>query len=90
MGTLSRKVGGDQKAPTTKHKTTSERGYGHQWKKIRLTVLANYGGICANCKSAWAVCVHHKDHDPHNNNEANLTPLCIKCHQEEHRQNKEK
>ena len=85
MGQLPKKVGGNQKAPTTKHKTTNERGYGADWRKIRLTVIARYGGLCAECKAAWAEHVHHVSHDTSDCSEENLIPLCRACHINIHR-----
>lgn len=85
MGQLPKKIGGNQKAPTTKHKTTTERGYGAQWQKIRLTILARYGGVCGMCRAAWAEAVHHIDHDTGDCSESNLIPLCLACHIAIHR-----
>lgn len=88
MGQLPKKVGGSQKAPTTKHRTTTERGYGADWQRIRLTVIARYAGLCAKCQAAWAQHVHHIDHDTVNVDESNLIPLCLACHQDAHREDK--
>lgn len=88
MGQLPKKVGGEQKAPTTKHQTTTERGYGAMWQRIRLNVIAQFGGLCGKCRDAWAVHVHHISADTSDVWEGNLIPLCLKCHQDEHRKHK--
>jgi len=84
MGQLPKKVGGGQKAVTTKHKTTTERGYGSEWRKLRTIALARYAGLCGYCRQHWAEHVHHCDHDTSNNDISNLLPVCRQCHQRIH------
>ena len=62
--------------------TPAERGYGRQWSEIRRYVL-RCQPWCERCGER-AVLVHHRDHDPSNNDLANLEPLCRACHEREH------
>jgi len=67
------------------------------WRKCRITILANAGGLCQNCLKKGlvepAVEVHHvKPLTPDNIDdpritldESNLIALCAACHDEMHR-----
>lgn len=63
--------------------TTSERGYGWQWQKLRLHILADEP-LCRFCLEQGLVTaaeeVDHIDGDSHNNDRDNLRPLCRACH----------
>lgn len=63
--------------------TTTERGYGWQWQKIRLVILAQEP-LCRFCKEAGRITmaeeVDHIDGDSFNNDQENLRPLCRPCH----------
>lgn len=67
-----------------KHKlTTTERGYGAAWRKVRLAALAREP-LCRFCYAAGAIVkadeVDHIDGDSFNNDPDNLRPLCRPCH----------
>lgn len=63
--------------------SSSARGYGYQWQKLRLTILADEP-LCRTCDAAdrttAATEVDHIDGDSANNDRANLRPLCKPCH----------
>lgn len=68
--------------------TTKERGYGHQWQKIRFRKLKesplcefNFPQIC----QGYADQVHHRNHITGDNRPENLLSSCSRCHQEYHR-----
>lgn len=54
-------------------------------KEIHLAVR-----YCERCgkdlvdANKWSWCVHHKDHNKHNQSPSNLEHLCKRCHQLEH------
>lgn len=63
--------------------TTTERGYGWQWQKLRLVILAEEP-LCRMCAEdgfyVAAEEVDHIDGNSHNNERENLRPLCRACH----------
>ncbi len=64
--------------------TSSQRGYGANWQKLRRMVLNNEP-LCRRCKEkenklTSAKEVHHIDNDSSNNALDNLMPLCSRCH----------
>lgn len=65
--------------------TTTERGYGASWQRIRLRVLKGEP-LCRRCAAKGLAVpardVHHRDENPHNNARGNLEPLCRQCHEE--------
>lgn len=50
----------------------------HLLKKLK------WAKICSKCKSIEKINIHHKDHNPLNNDLANLLLLCRVCHIELH------
>ena len=44
--------------------------------------------ICEKCKTDKKICVHHKDHNPWNENRDNLQILCMSCHMKYHASNR--
>lgn len=63
--------------------TTTQRGYGWAWQQIRKAAL-NDEPLCRTCKQEGRTTpadeVDHIDGDSHNNDRANLRPLCRPCH----------
>ncbi|WP_158625971.1 HNH endonuclease [Arsenicitalea aurantiaca] len=63
--------------------TTTERGYGWAWQKLRLLVLADEP-LCRICREQGRITaaeeVDHIDGNAHNNDRENLRPLCRPCH----------
>ena len=55
------------------------------WRRLRREVLDRDGWRCQRCGLPGALEVHHRDHDPTNNDRANLTTYCRPCHIETHR-----
>lgn len=67
-----------------KHKlTTTQRGYGAHWRKVRRAVLDDEP-LCRFCYAKGLVVeadeVDHIDGDSFNNDRDNLRPLCRPCH----------
>lgn len=69
--------------PAQRRLTTTERGYGWQWQKLRLLILADEP-LCRFCKEKGIITVaeevDHIDGNSHNNERSNLRPLCRPCH----------
>ena len=63
--------------------SSTERGYGRQWRKVRAAVLADEP-LCRMCAEQGttmaATEVDHVDGNSSNNDRANLRPLCKPCH----------
>ncbi len=63
--------------------TTTERGYGWHWQKLRPLILAEEP-LCRFCKEQGLIAaaeeIDHIDGDSHNNDRENLRPLCRACH----------
>lgn len=63
--------------------TTTQRGYGWDWQKLRLVVLANEP-LCRMCAASGLTVaaneVDHIDGNAHNRDQENLRPLCRPCH----------
>jgi 5-methylcytosine-specific restriction protein A len=66
-------------------KDRESRGYGEQWRKLRLLVLAEEP-LCTmpGCPGAFSTQVHHKDHNTRNNARDNLAGCCAPCHSRYH------
>jgi len=73
--------------------TSTQRGYGARWRKVRAVQLARYPE-CEACLKAGrhrvAEVVHHRDGDSRNNLPENLASLCRACHEELHRTREER
>lgn len=71
------------KAP---RKTTTQRGYGANWRRIRKAKLSA-NPICQmpNCSGKFASEVHHIDHNTSNNSPGNLLSTCLECHIKYHK-----
>lgn len=71
-----------------KVKTTTERGYGHAWRKLRAIILARDKHCCVPCSIKGFVAVAHAvDHIiPKENGgtdlHSNLQAICKDCHAE--------
>lgn len=66
-----------------KRPQSQERGYGSDWQKARKIALKRHDFVCQRC-GRRAQLVHHRDHDPANNDQSNLEPLCRDCHEAHH------
>ena len=66
--------------------TTTERGYGHAWRKLREVVLARDEGFCVECRARGLfVAGNHVDHikpkaEGGGDELTNLQLLCADCH----------
>lgn len=67
----------------TPRESTTKRGYGGGWAARRQAIIAR-DGQCQTCGDTKRLCVHHIDHDPTNNDSANLITLCYPCHERWH------
>lgn len=56
------------------------------WKALREEILARDGNRCTICGVATDLHIHHIDCDRTNDDPANLTTLCERCHSRIHRQ----
>lgn len=69
-----------------KGRTSSQRGYGTQWRKIRAVVLERDSNLCCEClkqgRYVTATTVDHIIPKAHGgtDNLSNLQSLCDKCH----------
>jgi 5-methylcytosine-specific restriction endonuclease McrA len=54
------------------------RGRRNQRRRALLTALQ--GGRCAHCGRIEPLELHHRDHDPANDDPANHEMLCRRCH----------
>lgn len=67
--------------------TTTERGYGWAWQKLRLRILERDGGRCVLCaRKGRDVVARHVDHikpkaKGGTDAESNLQSLCVACHE---------
>lgn len=72
--------------PASDRPTTSARGYGATWRRVRRLKLQR-SPLCElaleGC-TGWATEVHHRDHDTRNNSAANLCSVCRNCHLKYH------
>ena len=57
----------------------------HRWAPLRRFILDRDGWRCQRCGRPGRPEVHHEDHNPANNDPANLRTLCKRCHIEIHR-----
>ena len=56
------------------------------WRKLRRAILDRDGWRCQQCGKAGRLEVHHVDHDPTNDDPANLVTWCRSpCHMDHHR-----
>ncbi|MDL2315639.1 HNH endonuclease [Desulfovibrio sp. OttesenSCG-928-A18] len=76
-----------QRRGDERRESASKRGYGRWWSKVRERAL-KAEPLCRECKASDritpAVCVHHIDENPRNNERKNLMPLCFDCHEKAH------
>lgn len=67
--------------------SSSERGYGGSWQKIRDWKLRE-SPLCEACMREGrpnpAQVVHHKDENQRNNAPENLESMCRDCHERHH------
>jgi 5-methylcytosine-specific restriction endonuclease McrA len=68
-----------RRTPPDARPSPSKRGYGRNWRKLRLLVLAEEP-VCRACGRAVSEHVDHVDGDVHNLGRENLQGLCIPCH----------
>jgi 5-methylcytosine-specific restriction protein A len=65
---------------------TTERIRGGTWMRTRQRVALAHGFACVDCGRAWHPSRDHIDHDTPleqggSNDDANLKPRCVECHQ---------
>jgi 5-methylcytosine-specific restriction protein A len=79
--------GGRSKAMRLTGRSTTERGYGYAWQKVRRRVLARDKGLCQSCmKSGRVRQATEVDHivrkaDGGGDAPDNLQSLCTLCHE---------
>ncbi|WP_442965063.1 HNH endonuclease [Pseudomonas sp. JS3066] len=67
--------------------STTERGYGAAWRRIRERIMARDKGLCVACAEQGRVTpAKHVDHvirkaDGGTDDDANLQSLCVPCHE---------
>lgn len=67
--------------------SASERGYGHEWRKVRDAVMVRDHGLCQPCKRRGLVTLAREvDHivgkyQGGTDHPANLQAICVSCHQ---------
>lgn len=68
--------------------STTDRGYGHAWRKLRERILKRDNYLCVKCRAAGrlveATDVDHIKAKTHGgtDDESNLQSLCAPCHKE--------
>ena len=60
---------------------TGRRGSRPGWRRLRATVIEEQHGVCAHCRRAAELELHHIDGNAHNDARHNLEALCHGCHQ---------
>ena len=84
-GYCEKHTGLDKKQADERRGSAVERGYDGKWHKIRNQKL-KADPFCERCtRTVIADLVHHKDHNPKNNEWENLESLCQEHHDEEHK-----
>jgi 5-methylcytosine-specific restriction protein A len=70
--------------------STTDRGYGWQWVKLRRQILKRDGYLCQACRIRSADHVHHIKPKSEGGLDVpeNLVSWCEQCHEEWHRTNK--
>lgn len=58
----------------------TEKPIDSQSKLYRYLALLYLGNKCVKCEVTTKLVIHHKDHNPQNNNLSNLEIQCQKCH----------
>ena len=56
--------------------------YAHAWRKVRDAYITQHP-VCERCHQRPSEQVHHLDHNPRNNQPANLEACCAPCHRAE-------
>lgn len=75
-------------AQTRRTGSTTERGYGHAWRKLRESILKRDGYLCVKCRGEGrlveATDVDHIKAKAHGGTDdpGNLQALCAPCHRE--------
>ena len=76
-----------KKAHNWQHrKSTTERGYGSQWRKLRASILKRDGYLCQVCKAKGKLTqaneVDHIKEKAHGGTDSpnNLQAICTPCH----------
>lgn len=72
-----------------KRRTTAQRGYGTEHRKLRATVMQEEP-ICTRCGANWSQILHHLDHDTGNTARSNLAAWCVPCHVAYHKECKQR
>lgn len=79
-----RRAGVQEKQKDRERGSSSQRGYGANWRRIRDVIMAERG-ICESCRAGPATDVHHliKKADGGLDTRENLVALCHSCHSKE-------